>query len=106
MVLKGESREYNSIKTFDYFVANNLKNKTGNLIVLLDQIVDPQNFGSIIRSACYLGADYIFVNRIRKSPINAAVAKVSSGASECMELYSVKNLKYFLSGKNNFLNKF
>ena len=76
-----------------------MKKPKGNLIVLLDQIVDPQNFGSIIRSAFFLGADYVMVNRIRKTPISAAVAKVSSGASECMDLYSVRNIKTFLSGK-------
>lgn len=98
-VLKGETRDYVSLKSFDYFLANQLKKPKGNLIVLLDQIVDPQNFGSIIRSAFFLGADYVMVNRIRKTPISAAVAKVSSGASECMDLYSVRNIKTFLSGK-------
>lgn len=97
-VLKTEAREYISIKSFDFFQANQLKKEKGNLIVLLDQIVDPQNFGSVIRSSFFIGADYVMVNRIRKSPISAAVAKVSSGASECMELYSVRSIKNFLSG--------
>jgi len=38
------------------------------------------------------------VNRIRKTPISAGVAKVSSGASECMELFSLRSLKHFISG--------
>ena len=39
------------------------------------------------------------VNRIRKTPISSGVAKVSSGASECMDLFSLKNIKHFISGK-------
>ncbi len=102
VVLKSEPRDYLSIKSFDYFTSNFIKRPTGNLIILLDQIVDPQNFGSIIRSAFYIGADFVLVNRIRKPPISAAVSKVSSGASECMELFSVRNMKHFLSGTSAF----
>jgi len=75
-----------------------MKKPKGNVVILLDQIVDPQNFGSIIRSAFFIGADFVMVNRIRKPPISAAVSKVSSGASECMELLSIRNIKHFLSG--------
>ena len=98
VVLKSEPREYVSIKSFDYFASNFIRKPNGNIIILLDQIVDPQNFGSIVRSAFFIGADFVLVNRIRKPPISAAVSKVSSGASECMDLFSVRNIKHFLSG--------
>lgn len=109
-VLKSESREYVSINNFESFEKNYIKKEKGNLILILDQIVDPQNFGSIIRSSFFLGVDHLMVNRIRKTPISAGVAKVSSGASECIQLFSLRNLKHFLSGKNhinyfNFLNR-
>lgn len=103
-VLKSESRDYLSVNTFEHFRKSYIKKQKGNLIVILDQIVDPQNFGSILRTGFFLGVDHIMVNRIRKTPISAGVAKVSSGASECMDLFSLRNLKYFLSGI--FLNLF
>jgi 21S rRNA (GM2251-2'-O)-methyltransferase len=62
----------------------------------LDQIVDPQNFGSIIRSSFFLGSDAILVNRKNRPPISSAVCKVSSGASECTELFAVKGVRDFL----------
>jgi 21S rRNA (GM2251-2'-O)-methyltransferase len=68
----------------------------GNLLVVLDQIVDPQNLGSIVRSAVFLGADGILVNKRNKPPISSSVCKVSSGATECVEMFAVKSLKSFL----------
>jgi 21S rRNA (GM2251-2'-O)-methyltransferase len=98
LVLKSEPRDYVYIKGFETF-ANKFVNKAeGNLLVLLDQIVDPQNFGSIIRSAFFLGSDAILLNKKNKPPISSTVCKVSSGASECAELFAVKSVKKFLNG--------
>ena len=36
----------------------------GKFILFLDQITDPQNFGSILRSAMFLGVDAIVVNKL------------------------------------------
>ena len=99
VVLKSEARDYINLRSFDNFNSNYLKKPKGNLIVILDQIVDPQNFGSIIRSAFFIGVDYLMVNKIRKIPISAGVAKVSTGASECMQLFSLRNISNFLQGK-------
>jgi tRNA G18 (ribose-2'-O)-methylase SpoU len=96
LVLKCESRDYLSIKTFNS-IKGTLKKPKGNLLLLLDQIVDPQNLGSIIRTAFYLGTDGILLNKSNKPPINSTVCKVSSGASECIDLYSVKSVKSFLA---------
>ena len=38
--------------------------QNGKFILFLDQITDPQNFGSIIRSAMFLGVDGIVVNKL------------------------------------------
>jgi len=63
LVLKTEPRDYIYVSKFSGFSDKFITKKEGNLIVLLDQIVDPQNFGSIIRSAFFLGADHILVNK-------------------------------------------
>lgn len=87
------------MSNFNTFFEKFKKKDTGNLVVILDQIVDPQNFGSIIRTAFYLGADFVMLNKYNKPPLSATVSKVSSGASECMDLFSIKNIRNFLNGK-------
>lgn len=48
--------------------------------VVLDHITDPQNVGSIIRTAEVFGAKGILLPKDRTSPINSTVIKSSSGA--------------------------
>jgi predicted rRNA methylase len=96
LVLKSQPRDYVYIKSFAPFAEKFINKPEGNLLVLLDQIVDPQNFGSVIRSAFFLGSDALLMNKNNKPPISSTVCKVSSGASECIDLFAVKNLRKFL----------
>jgi tRNA G18 (ribose-2'-O)-methylase SpoU len=96
LVLKSHPRDYVYIKNFTPFAEKFLPKQEGNLLVLLDQIVDPQNFGSVIRSAFFLGSDALLMNKNNKPPISSTVCKVSSGASECQDLFAVKSLRRFL----------
>ena len=97
VVLKSDIRDYIYINNFAYLENNKfIPKQEGNLFILLDQIVDPQNFGSVIRSAVFLGADAILLNRKNRPPISATVCKVSSGASECVDLFAIKSLRPFL----------
>ena len=57
------------------------------LYLFLDGVTDPQNFGSILRSAMFLGADGIIVNKLDSCGLTPAVSKVSSGALEFLNLY-------------------
>jgi 21S rRNA (GM2251-2'-O)-methyltransferase len=95
VVLKSDIRDYVYLNNFS-FIEKFLTKSEGNLLILLDQIVDPQNFGSVIRSSFFLGADAILLNRKNKPPISSTVCKVSSGASECVDLFAVKSLRPFL----------
>ena len=54
------------------------------------------NFGSILRSAMFLGVDAIVVNRKDACGLTPTVSKVSSGALEFLPLYQVKFVKEFL----------
>ena len=96
LVLKSQPREYIYVSNFSTFVEKFVHKKEGNLLILLDQIVDPQNFGSVIRSAFFLGSDAVLMNKNNKPPLSATVCKVSSGASECLDLFAVKNMRKFL----------
>lgn len=70
--------------------------KNNNLIIILDQVIDPQNLGSIIRSCYLLGVDYILINKSNKPSITPAVSNASSGVSEAIPIFTVKYLKNFL----------
>ncbi len=67
------------------------------LVLALDQITDPHNFGAIVRSAVALGADGLITLRDRAAPVTPAVVRVSAGATEAARIARVVNLKRALS---------
>jgi hypothetical protein len=68
----------------------------GKFYLFLDQITDPQNFGSILRTAMFIGVDGILVNHRNACGLTPTVSKVSSGALEFIPLYSVRFVSKFL----------
>ncbi|MGM0437858.1 MAG: 23S rRNA (guanosine(2251)-2'-O)-methyltransferase RlmB [Bacillota bacterium] len=70
------------------------KQRESPFIVILDQIQDPHNFGSIIRSAHSAGAHGLIFQKRRASSITPAVLKASAGASEHLLLSQVTNINY------------
>lgn len=66
------------------------------LILVLDGIEDPRNFGACLRSADAAGADLVVTARSRNVGITAAVSKVASGAAETQPVAQVGNLARFM----------
>ena len=64
---------------------------TGPLLVL-DEVQDPVNLGTILRSAGCLGALGVILTRDRASPITAVAEKASAGASAHVPVVRVVNL--------------
>ena len=62
------------------------------LIVLLDGITDPHNFGAIVRSAECFGAHGIVIPSRRSVGVTDTVVKVASGATEHMLIAKVTNI--------------
>ena len=62
------------------------------LVLILDCVQDPHNFGACIRSADAVGVDLIIFPKDKSSPITSVVHKVSTGASEIVKMVSVTNL--------------
>jgi 23S rRNA (guanosine2251-2'-O)-methyltransferase len=62
------------------------------IFLCLDGVQDPQNLGSLARSAEALGVTAIVLPRHRTAPPSAAAAKASAGAIEHIRLVRVVNL--------------
>ena len=62
------------------------------LLLILDQVQDPHNFGACLRTADAAGVDAVIVAKDNAAPITAVVQKVASGAAETMPIYRVANL--------------
>ena len=63
-----------------------------SLIVILDHIEDPHNFGAIIRTCEAAGVKGIIIPKDRSVEVNATVIKVSTGAIKNMKIAQVTNL--------------
>ena len=80
------------------------KNKTLSTIVVLDQITDPQNIGSIMRSCAMFNCKAIIVAKDNSPELTPSLLKAASGAAEIVNYFRVTNLKRTLSDlkKNNY----
>ena len=63
-----------------------------SLIVILDHIEDPHNFGAIIRTCEAAGVNGIIIPKDRSVEVNSTVMKTSAGALENMKIVQVTNL--------------
>lgn len=71
----------------------------------LDEISDPHNVGAILRSAYFLGVDFIVFSERNCASLSPVVAKTSSGAMEFINLFKVdKPLTFFDESKKNGWN--
>lgn len=66
--------------------------KDGGVILVIDQVVDPQNFGALLRTAEAFSVAGVIVTKRRTSPLNEVVRKASAGASELLPIVWVNNL--------------
>jgi len=66
--------------------------KTKSLVLILDSILDPHNFGAILRAAECFGVDAVIYSKNRGVDVTPTVSKVSAGASELVEIIKVSNL--------------
>ncbi len=62
------------------------------ILIILDEITDPHNLGSIIRTADAVGVHGVIIPKRRSVGLTAAVAKTSAGAIEYVPVTRVTNL--------------
>lgn len=80
--------------SFDDFLISLRSEKEPPIVLLLDEVTDPQNLGSLMRSADAVGASGIVITRRRSVGLTPAVIKASAGAVEHVPLVQVGNLVY------------
>ena len=66
------------------------------LLVLLDGVTDPRNYGAIIRSAEALGAHGVVSESRRSAPLSAVAVKASAGAAYHLPVVQVTNLPRYI----------
>lgn len=76
---------------------NKVKDHTTSLILMVDSIEDPMNFGAIIRSAESFGIDGLIYKKDGQCQITPAVIKTSQGAISNLNMVKVTNLSDAIS---------
>lgn len=70
-----------------------MDNLAGNpLLLLLDGVTDPRNFGACLRVADAAGVSAVITPKDRSATLTAAAVKASAGASETVPIVRVTNL--------------
>ena len=70
----------------------NVLAKQRSIVLVLDQIQDPRNFGAIIRSAECFGVDGIIIQDRNSVSVTETVVKSSTGAIEHVDIIKVTNV--------------
>lgn len=98
VILETAAREYVEV---DDILAIAKEKGEDPFILVLDEITDTNNFGSIIRSAECAGVHGIIIPKRRSASLNATVAKVAAGALEYVPVARVTNLVQTLRSLKN-----
>jgi 23S rRNA (guanosine2251-2'-O)-methyltransferase len=80
------------VEDFGCVLRRSQKEASSSFFLALDGITDPQNLGSLVRTALAMGVQGVVLPKARAAPLSAAVSKASSGAMEHMVFCRVSNL--------------
>lgn len=69
-----------------------VKDKKDSILLMLDGVEDPVNFGSLIRTSSCFGVDGIIIPKNRQVQVTPTVSKVATGAEETLPIVQVTNL--------------
>jgi len=100
IVLKTSKLEQPKLKVY---IEENKNSKT-DVIIILDQVTDPNNIGAIIRSCSLFNCKSVIVSKDNAPEITGTMAKAASGAIETVNYISVVNLSRAILDlkKNNY----
>ena len=81
------------VNDFKYSNLDSFTKKDDSLVVLLDHIEDPHNFGAIIRTCEAANVDGIIIPKNRSVDVNSTVIRTSVGATKYVPVAQVTNIK-------------
>ena len=93
IVLKTNDFERPSLQKF----VQNENTHDRSVLLALDQITDPQNIGSIMRSCALFNCKGIIVAKDNAPDLTPSLYKAASGAAEVVNYFKVTNLKRSIS---------
>jgi 23S rRNA (guanosine2251-2'-O)-methyltransferase len=67
------------------------------VVLALDQISNPQNFATILRSAAFFGVEAVIVLRDRSVDVSSEVVRYAVGGAEFVKIFRVTNLSQGLA---------
>ncbi len=76
---------------FDDFI-DKIEISTDTMLVLLDELTDPQNVGAIIRSAAAFGVSGVLMPSHNQAPLTGSVVKASAGMVFRIPIVSIGNV--------------
>ena len=82
----------------DEILARAIGRDAAPFVLALDSLEDPQNLGSLLRSAEAAGVDGVLFPTRRQAPLSPAAVKASAGATEHLLLAPVDDLAAALAG--------
>lgn len=88
ILAKIKSRNYLDLKEFLMM----MRDKPKSIVLMLDSIFDPQNFGSILRTCECFSVDGVIFSKNRGTDITPTVTKAAAGSTELLKLIKVSNL--------------
>ena len=80
------------MEDYQYTPFNKIIDKEYSKVVILDHILDPYNFGAIIRTAVAASIEAIIIPSDRQVLVNSTVVKTSVGAVFGIDIVTVTNL--------------
>jgi 23S rRNA (guanosine2251-2'-O)-methyltransferase len=78
---------------FKYYDIDSIFQDRPEMVLILDHLEDPQNFGSILRTANASGIKHIIIPNVRSVDVNETVSKVSSGGIVGLKIIKVNSLQ-------------
>lgn len=90
IALEAKPKHDGGDKELDSFIRK-LEGETP-LLLILDHVQDPHNFGACLRTADAAGAHAVVVAKDNACPMTPVVLKVASGAAETMPVFRVTNI--------------
>jgi 21S rRNA (GM2251-2'-O)-methyltransferase len=96
-VLRCGPLEFDSMSRIPY--PDGFDSSIPNLWLVLDEVVDPQNLGALMRSSFFLGSNRmgVLVCSKNSAPPSPVVSAASAGALELLDVYSTSSLPRTLS---------